>query len=194
MTLLSEEKKSCRKVLPGEPVATAEEYMAGFGTYEHDGVIYASAIGVLDLDEKNKVARLNFDNPPMAVAVGDRVFCEVTDARPAMVGCEIIAIEGCPRGVTGETEATIHVSRISNKYVEDASREYRITDIVRGEVVQARPSIQLTTAGAHYGVVFARCRNCRDPLERQQGNKLYCPKCDRTEYRKVADDYREVKF
>jgi len=191
---LTDESKTCKKVLPGEPVATAEEYMAGFGTYEHDGVIYASAIGSLELDDKNKVARLDFDNPPMAIAIGDKVFCEVTDIRSSMVGCEILAIEGAHRGVTGETIATIHVSKISNKYIEDPSREYRKTDLVRAEVIQARPSIQLTTAGAHYGVVVAKCRNCRRLLDSQQGNKLYCPNCERTEYRKVADDYRAVKF
>ena len=188
------EKKECKKVLPGEAVATAEEYMAGFGTYEHDGVIYSSAIGNLELDEKNKMARLDFENPPMAVAVGDKVFCEVKDVRTSMVGCDIFAIEGSKRGVTGETDATIHVSKISSKYVEDASREYRKTDLLRGEVIQARPSIQLTTAGPLYGVVMARCKICREPLERQHGSKLFCPKCERTEYRKVADDYRDVKF
>jgi exosome complex component CSL4 len=180
-------------VLPGEPVATSEEYMPGFGTYEHDGVIYASAVGELRLDEKNKIAKLSFENPPMAVFDGDRVFCEVTDVRPAMVICEILGIDGVKRGVTGDTSGTIHVSKIANKYVEDASEEYRQTDLLRAEVLQSKPSIQLTTSHPHLGAVVAKCRVCREPLDRQ-GNKLYCPKCERTEYRKLADDYREVKF
>ena len=183
----------CKKVLPGEPVATSEEYMPGFGTYEQDGIIYASAIGTLNLDEKNKVARLSFDNPPMAVFDGDKVFCEVTDVRAAMVICSILSIEGIRRGVTGETSATIHVSRIANKYVDDASEEYKQTDLLRAEVIQSKPSIQLSTVHPHLGVVMARCRGCREPMEKQ-GNKLYCPTCERTDYRKLADDYREVKF
>lgn len=189
---MAEKKEGCKKVLPGEPVATSEEYMPGFGTYEHEGVIYASAVGDLNIDEKNKTAKLKFDNPPMAVFDGDKVFCEVTNVRPAMVICKILAIDGVKRDVSGETEATIHVSRIANKYVEDASQEYRQTDLLRGEVVQSKPSIQLTTSHPHLGVVVAKCRSCREPLELQQGGKLYCPKCERTEYRKVADDYRDV--
>ena len=40
-----------RKVLPGDEVAIAEEYMSGEGTYEMEGKIYASAVGELDLDQ-----------------------------------------------------------------------------------------------------------------------------------------------
>jgi len=167
--------------------------MPGFGTYEHDGVIYASAIGELKLDEKNKIARLAFDNPPMTVFDGDKVFCEVTDVRPAMVVCNIVGIDGVKRAVSGETSGTIHVSRIANKYVEDASEEYKQTDILRAEVTQSKPSIQLTTVNPHLGVIMARCRICREPMDRQ-GSKLYCPRCERTEYRKVADDYRDVNI
>ena len=190
---MTEKKEGCKKVLPGEQVATSEEYTPGFGTYEHEGMIYASAVGDLNLDEKNKTARLTMDNPPMTVFEGDKVFCEVTDLRASMVICNILAIEGAKRAVTGKTDATIHVSRIANKYVEDASQEYGQTDLLRAEVIQSKPSIQLTTVHQHLGAVMAKCRVCREPLERQQGNKLYCPKCDRTEYRKLADDYREVK-
>jgi len=190
---LTEKKEGCKKVLPGEQVATSEEYTPGFGTYEHDGMIYASVVGDLNLDEKNKTARLTMDNPPMTVFEGDKVFCEVTDLRASMVICNIISIEGAKRAVTGQTDATIHVSRIANKYVEDASQEYRQTDLLRAEVIQSKPSIQLTTVHAHLGAIMVKCRGCREPMDRQQGNKLYCPKCDRTEYRKVADDYRGVK-
>ena len=190
---MTEKKEGCKKVLPGEQVATSEEYTPGFGTYEHEGMIYASAVGDLNLDEKNKTARLTMDNPPMTVFEGDKVFCEVTDLRASMVICNILAIEGAKRAVTGKTDATIHVSRIANKYVEDASQEYGQTDLLRAEVIQSKPSIQLTTVHQHLGAVMAKCRVCREPLERKQGNKLYCPKCDRTEYRKVADDYRAVK-
>jgi exosome complex component CSL4 len=167
--------------------------MPGFGTYEHDGVIYASAVGELKLDEKNKIARLAFENPPMTVFDGDKVFCEVTDVRPAMVICNIVGIDGVKRAVTGDTSGTIHVSRIANKYVEDASEEYKQTDILRAEVTQSKPSIQLTTVHPHLGVIVAKCRNCREPMDRQ-GGKLYCPRCDRTEYRKIADDYRDVNI
>jgi len=186
-------KKDDKRLMPGEPIATAEEYIAGFGTFEDNGMIYSSAIGSLDIDERNKVAHIKFDNRPNVVWDGDRVLCEVTSVRSTMVVCNIIMVEGQDRAVTGETMATIHVSKLSNRYVEDASEKVRVTDIVRGEVIQAKPSIQLTTAKPHLGVVYARCRHCREPLQRKD-SKLHCEKCENTEYRKLSRDYRNIKF
>jgi len=187
------QRKEQRRVLPGELVATAEEYIAGFGTYEENGLIFSTAIGSLELDERNKIAQLIFDNPPMVACIGDNVFCEVTNARPSMVVCKLLAIDGQRRQIGGETLASLHVSKLSNGYVEDASQEIRITDIIRAEVIQAKPSIQLTSAKAYLGVVLARCKSCREPLE-QKDNKLFCERCERFEHRKFAKDYRDVRL
>ncbi|MFH1579263.1 MAG: exosome complex RNA-binding protein Csl4 [Thermoplasmatota archaeon] len=178
-----------RKVLPGDEVAIAEEYMSGEGTYEMDGKIFASAVGELDLDPRDKLAKVILDNPPVVLQEGDLVLGEVTDTRPAMAIISIIAQEGNARAVSSETLASVHVSKLSSSYVEDAGDLMRPGDIIRGTVIQADPSVQLSTAGPHFGVLRALCGRCRSPLEKK-GRGLYCEKCDRTENRKIADDYR----
>jgi len=178
-----------RKVLPGDEVAIAEEYMSGEGTYERDGKIYASAVGELDLDAREKLVKVILDNPPIVLQEGDVVLAEVTDTKPAMAICNIIAQEGRERVVSSETLASVHVSKLSSSYVEDAGDVMKAGDIIRGTVIQAEPSVQLSTAGPHFGVVRALCSRCRNPLEKR-GRSLYCEKCDRTENRKLADDYR----
>jgi exosome complex component CSL4 len=181
--------KTGRKVLPGDEVAIAEEYMSGEGTYEMDGKIFASAVGELDLDPRDKMAKVILNNPPVVLQEGDLVLGEVTDTRPAMAIISIIAQEGNARAVSSETLASVHVSKLSSSYVEDAGDVMRPGDIIRGTVIQAEPSVQLSTAGPHFGVLRALCGRCRSPLERK-GRGLYCEKCDRTENRKIADDYR----
>jgi exosome complex component CSL4 len=181
--------KTGRKVLPGDEVAIAEEYMSGEGTYEQDGKIYASAVGELDLDPKEKTASVVLDNPPIVLQEGDVVMAEVTDTKPAMAICSVIAQEGKDRAVSSETLASVHVSKLSSSYVEDAGDVMKAGDIIRAAVIQADPSVQLSTAGPHFGVVRALCSRCRNPLEKKN-NRLYCEKCDRTENRKIADDYR----
>jgi exosome complex component CSL4 len=181
--------KTGRRVLPGDEVAIAEEYMSGEGTYEQDGKIYASAVGELDLDPKEKLASVILDNPPVVLQEGDTVIAEVSDTKPAMAICSIIAQEGNERAVSSETLASVHVSKLSSSYVEDAADVMKSGDIIRATVIQADPSVQLSTAGPHFGVVRALCSRCRNPLEKK-GNKLYCEHCDRTENRKIADDYR----
>jgi exosome complex component CSL4 len=42
-------------------------------------------------------------------------------------------------------------------------------------------------------VIKALCKRCRMPMKKR-GNTLYCEYCDRTEYRKYADDYGDVDY
>lgn len=180
-------------MLPGDEVAIAEEYMSGEGTYESEGKIFASAVGELDLDPREKVAKVILDNPPVVLMEGDVVFAEVTDTKPAMAICSVVAQEGKERSVSSETLASIHVSKIASSYVEDAGDLLRAGDLVRAQVIQADPSVQLSTSGPHFGVVRALCTQCRAPLDKK-GRDLYCKRCERPERRKLADDYREYEL
>ena len=178
-----------KKVLPGDEVAIAEEYMSGEGTYEMNGKVYASAVGELDLDPREKSVKVILDNPPVVLSEGDTVIGEVTDAKPAMAIVSIMAQEGNERSVSSETLASIHVSKLSSSYVEDAGDVMRPGDIIRATVIQVEPSVQLSTAGPHFGVIRALCGRCRTPLAKR-GHSLYCERDDITENRKLADDYR----
>src|SRR2546428_10898055 len=70
---------------------------------------------------------------------------------------------------------------------------YRLGDIIRAKVIQVKPSLQLTTAETTLGVVKALCSVCRGPLE-LRGRELYCPRDERTERRKVAADYADLRL
>jgi exosome complex component CSL4 len=185
--------KTVRRVLPGDEVAQAEEYMAGEGTYEDkNGKVYASAMGELQVDEAEKVVKVVPNNPPIVLIEGDTVIADVSDVKPAMAICFIVSQEGKRREVSSETLAAVHVSKISSSYVEDAGDLIRPGDLIRAKVIQALPSVQLTTAGPHLGVLRALCSSCRRPLDRK-GEELHCERCERTEVRKTADDYRDFE-
>jgi exosome complex component CSL4 len=182
---------SKRTVLPGEEVAVAEEYMPADGTYEQDGRILSSLTGELELDDKEKVAKVKPLNPMVTLKPGDSVFCRISDVRASMAICEILAAEGKDRDITGETSATIHISKLSSDYVQEVGREYRPGDLIRAKVIQVRPSVQLSTQEPHFGAVRSLCRKCRSPLVKQ-GKTLRCDPCERSETRKFADDYGDI--
>lgn len=185
--------KTGLKVLPGDEVAQAEEYMAGEGTFEgKDGKIYATVVGELDMDDSEKVVKIVPENPPIVLMEGDTVIADVTDVKPVMAICIVVSQEGKKREVSSETLAAVHVSKIASSYVEDAGDLLRPGDIIRGKVIQALPSVQLTTSGPHYGAIRSLCTSCRRVLEKK-GDKLYCERCERTEVRKMADDYRDFE-
>src|SRR5207249_11160124 len=70
-----------RLVLPGDPIAAAEEYEAGEGTYEREGEIYAATPGMLELDGQNFVARVRPFNPRAGLKTGDVVYGGVSETR-----------------------------------------------------------------------------------------------------------------
>jgi exosome complex component CSL4 len=182
-----------KRVLPGEEVAVEEEYLASEGTYNEDGIIYASQVGDLELNLEEMTAGVRSPNPPNVLRNGDVVFGIIADTRSTMATVDVVAKDGSERGVGGETYGTIHVSKISPGYTEDVTKELRKGDIIRARVTQIKPSLQLTTKEEHLGVVKARCWKCRGEMVRR-GKMLLCEECDRKATRKIADDYGEVIF
>lgn len=181
------------EVFPGDEVAEEEEYLASDGTFASDGKIYASQIGVLQLDDDECVARVVSPNPPNILRTGDVVYAVVADVRNTMATADVVAKEGVKRGLGGETYATIHVSKISQGYTDDVSKELRKGDYIRARVTGTSPSLQLTTKDDHLGVIRSLCGTCKTELERK-GKGLYCPNCERNFMRKLADDYGDVKL
>ncbi len=182
-----------KTVLPGDEVAVEEEFLAGEGTYNEEGVIYAATLGELNLSNEDMTARVASTNPMAELNEGVIVFCHIDTVRSSMAVCNVIAIEGQSRGITGDTYGTIHISKVSPYYAQDMGRELRPSDIVRAKVTQPKPSLQLTTVDPHLGVVKALCRRCRTPLVKKEKG-LYCEICECTVNRKVADDYGSVEF
>ena len=180
------------EVFPGDEVAIEEEYLASDGTFAKDGVVYASQIGTLILDEEECLAKVISPNPPNILKEGDVVYAAVGDIRKTMATADVLAKEGVSRRIGSETYGTIHVSKISPEYTDDVSRELRKGDLVRAVVISTKPSLQLSTKDAHLGVIRSLCGRCKTELVKKGRNQLFCPKCERSSPRKLADDYGDV--
>jgi len=183
-----------KMVLPGDEVAVAEEYEPGEGTYERGGLIFAAMPGVLQLDVVNRIARVRAFNPPAELRAGDIAYGVIDDIRGMMATATVNAIHGRARQISGEAEGTIHISNVSEDYTEDIHDMFHLGDIIRAKVIQEEPSLQLTTAEPALGVVRALCSNCRGPMVRRDPRTLFCPRCERTEQRKLARDYGNLEL
>lgn len=181
-------------VFPGDEVAVEEEYLASDGTFAENGIIYASQIGKLELDDDECVARVVSPNPPNILSSGDIVYAIVADIRNTMATADVVGKDGVDRTLGGETYATIHVSKISQGYTDDVSKELRKGDFIRARVTGTKPSLQLTTKDDHLGVIRSLCSKCKTEMVRKGGNNLTCPECHYSTPRKLADDYGDVKI
>jgi len=183
-----------KMVLPGEQVAVVEEFEPGEGTYESEGKVFAGWVGVLQLDDTNKVVRVRPFNPPAELREGDIIYGSVTDLRPAMATAHILAIHGRHREIAGEVEGSLHISRVASGYTDSFESEIRLGDVIRARVDQVAPSVQISTQDPSLGVVRALCGNCRSAMGKLGAAELKCPKCDRVERRKMAADYGELQL
>jgi exosome complex component CSL4 len=180
-------------VVPGEFLATAEEFMPGDGAYEEDGRIYSSCTGVVLVDVRTKRISVFPRTPvPPELKRGDIVVGRVEEVRDQTANVHIGVLRGREdRQLPLPDVGTIHVSQVSGSYVRNLSREFKPGDIVRARVTNVRGgAIQLSTVGENLGVIMAACSRCRTPLERFD-NKLKCPNCGNVELRKLASDYRK---
>lgn len=180
-------------VIPGDFLATAEEFVPGDGAYEEDGKIYSSCTGVVLVDVRTKHISVFSSTPgPPALKRGDVVIGRVEEVRDQSANVYIGVLRGREdRELPLPNMGTIHVSQVHTRYVEDLHRQFKPGDIVRARVLNAsREPVQLSTAGDDLGVIVAACSRCRALLERED-SKLRCLECGNVEFRKLASDYRQ---
>jgi len=178
-------------VFPGEKIATTEELLAGWGTYNVNNDIISGIIGTFQVNKRRMSAEIKpLTDTPNMVHKGDSVLIEIKKTTKSMVLVDILHVAGKKRSLFGDTTAAIHISNLSRDYVSTTGEKYRIGDIARAKVIQAKPSIKLSTVGPDLGVIKSYCVNCRNVLQKKKG-KLECSICGRVETRKVANDYGE---
>lgn len=176
-------------VLPGEQVSTSEELLPGDGTFEEDGIIRASRLGIFFVDQRNKrVIVKPLTSIPVELKKGDIVLAHVNSVRSNMVIADVMHVIGKKRAISGDTNGTLRVSEISTGYVKDPSTEFAPGDIIRAKVTQVKPSIQLATKERDLGTIKSICSKCRHSLLRK-GNMLECENCGNKEKRRYASDY-----
>lgn len=180
-------------VIPGDFLATAEEFVPGDGAHEEDGKIYSSCTGVVLVDVQTKhISVFSRALGPPALKRGDVVVGRVEEVRDQSANIYIGVLRGREdRELPLPNMGTIHVSQVHTGYVEDMHRQFKPGDIVRARVLNARREpVQLSTAGDDLGVIVAACSRCRALLERED-SKLRCSGCGNLEFRKLASDYRQ---
>ncbi len=184
-----EPKEEPRNVLPGDLIGTSEEFIPRNGAYLDGGNIYAAASGIVNINKKERsISVTPVTNTPPLLQVGDIVIGQVTDVKDSVALVEIAGIKGKgEREIVNAEQAAIHVSNVKDAYVKDLYFEFAPFDIVKARVLDLR-NMRLSTVNKELGVMKAYCGNCRTVLK-VDNNKLKCPKCERTETRKISSDY-----
>jgi exosome complex component CSL4 len=194
--LLSKKKpKDGDIIITGDYLGVVEEFLPDKqSTFTKEGKIYATKTGLITVDNKERKIEISThqEKDRKVVKIGDTVIGVILFLRLYSVGISFYTINKKIH-FNSSYFGNIHVSQISNKYVEKIHDAFQITDIVRARVVQQEINeYKLSTTGKHLGVIYADCSICGVPLTKIGYNKLKCERCGNVESRKLATDYGNV--
>jgi exosome complex component CSL4 len=193
MALKTREQKSGHLVLPGERLGVIEEFTPDSGTYEKNGVIYSKIVGRSLLDLQNRsVSVYPVVSGAIVPKVGTVIIGQIGNAQSDNVLVKIFRIG--QKELSGNFGGILHVSDISDRYVDSMSDVAKPGDIVRAKVISDKNQIfHLSTNDKGLGILYGFCSRCGALLE-QHGYDLKCPKDGNIETRKIAPDYGKEKI
>ncbi len=182
-------------IVTGDYLGVVEEFLPDKqSTFTKEGKIYATKTGLITVDNKERKIEISThqEKDRKVVKIGDTVIGVILFLRLYSVGISFYTINKKIH-FNSNYFGNIHVSQISDKYVEKIHDAFQITDIVRARVVQQEYNeYKLSTTGKHLGVIYADCVICGNPLSKIGYNKLKCERCGNVESRKLANDYGNV--
>ena len=183
-----------RLIFPGELIGTEEEFLPGRGVSMKEGKVYSNRLGNLVVDDAEMTAHIMpLGNVPSLPYPGCTVIGVIINLQDNMALVKLERIEGSPREISGDTKASIHVGQIDDQYVSSASKAFFQGDIIRGRVLDTKPSLKLSTVGKGFGVIHSKCHRCGDVLESRK-DMLVCGRCELFFHSKTASDYGQWNF
>jgi exosome complex component CSL4 len=182
-----------RDVLPGDKLAVIEVVQEGSGVYQENGDIRAAELGKAQFDMKDRRVNVTKKTRDLVLPlIGLEVIAEVGSVMRRDARVDIFKIDG--KVVTKTWTGEIHVNSIERKFSRDMTTAMKNSDIIKAKIINTKNRmIQLTVRGSEYGVIYGYCTRCGTLLESERG-RLNCPKCGRTEGRKIALTYGEEKL
>lgn len=188
MSLKPPEQKSGHLVIPGERLGVIEEFIPDSGTYVKDGVIYSKIVGRSLVDLQNRrVSVYPAVEGTLVPKVSTVIVGQVGNAQSDNVLVRIFKIGN--KNLSGEFTGILHISDVSDRYVNSMSDVCKPGDIIRAKVISEKNRIfHLSTNDKNLGILDAFCSRCGTLLEPDR-YELRCPKDGNIEKRKLAPDY-----
>jgi exosome complex component CSL4 len=185
---MAKKKMEDRDVFPGEKLAVIEVLQDGQGTYQEDGDVRSAELGRAHYDLKDRRVKVNKKTRDLVLpSEGLDVMAEVGSVMRRDARVDIFRIDG--KTVTKPWAGEIHINSVEREFSRDMAIAIKNSDIIKAKIINTKNKMnQLSIRGPEYGVIYGYCTRCGTLLELQRG-RLNCPKCDRSERRKIASTY-----
>jgi|Deesub1362B_J571_1020462.scaffolds.fasta_scaffold00004_55 exosome complex component CSL4 len=178
-------------VIPGDKLATIEEYIIKEGAYEDkQGFIRSLYLGSILIDPIEKNLAVRPLKKLKLIDIGDTTIGRISNFSGIYAYVDIFVVNNnvMDRKFTG----TLHPPRYRNN--RDISRMYKFGDYIYAEVIsKANRTIHLSIEKKEFGVILAFCSLCGRALVRdKKSKKVKCKVCNRYEDRKLSTKYGKL--
>ncbi|MGC8586388.1 MAG: exosome complex RNA-binding protein Csl4 [Candidatus Micrarchaeia archaeon] len=182
-----------RTVLPGERIATEEEFASGANTFVENGVIYSSIIGRVNITEK-KVNVIPIGREVKMIDRNMLVIGTVVDIVRDVIFVKIDDISIDHKEYLALKDGKILLERRRPRFGRSSYREQRpmkacsVGDTILAKVLyNDKDAYTLTLDCRECGVVHATCEMCGGNLRYSKAsNMLVCENCGHKESRKLS--------
>ena len=172
--------------IPGEKIASIEEYLPGDNTFEDDDSIRATTIGEINLDSSERLASINRQKQITVPNVGDVIIGVVEANLPSMIAIMIKFVNG--KKVNSDLECVCVTRHIRKKNVALAQ------DVVKVEIIShINGTIHASMDSQELGVLFTKCRKCYGKVVKIR-DAVKCKDCGWIDDRKLSLDFGKSEF
>lgn len=179
-----------RIVEPGTILATSEELLPGTGTYDDGEHIRAALYGSEHVDPETMTVRVHSrGHEVVSIEKGDIVVGEITYLKDDLGSVRIDAVRGKQGSILQQTDGTLRVRNVADRYVRQMQDELSCGDIIRAKVISTKGGPQLAIDHPDMGVIRAHSKLDNTRALVREGNKLVDPEDGHQETRKYAEDY-----
>jgi exosome complex component CSL4 len=172
--------------LPGDKIATIEEFEGGKNTFEDGHNVRSTVIGITEIDKKNRIAQvesLKFSGIP---AINDVVIGTVVAVMSSMIAVSINYVNNIP--TKSNVECICQTRNLRKKNVA------LLNDIVALKITAHKNgTIHATISEPDLGVLFTKCKKCGGnviPLR----DAIKCTDCNWIDERKLSNNFGKSDF
>src|SRR4030095_3419408 len=168
-------------IIPGEHLASIEEFESGKNTYVDNGMIRSAAVGKKVYDFRTRIVRIDQMNSPMLPKTGDILVGYVEMLFGSMLSIRILFINDKKSysGFSAITSARISSGSSGGGGGRERGERrggktiFRVGDIIRGRVVSLLNStIHIVIDEKEFGVLYTLCFNCGGDTVRVNNNTI----------------------
>lgn len=173
-------------VLPGDEIASIEEYEAGYNAFDDGDKVRAAAVGTKVIDAEERTASISHPGLLSVPRVGDTVIGTVAAVMSTMMAVAVDYINGEPVTSKVECICSIRNIRIRNPALVNDVVVLRVLNHING-------TIHGTVEERGLGVLFTKCRKCGGRVVAMR-DAIKCTECSWIDERKLASDFGNGDF